>query len=298
MNQTCKMVREQLSSYIDGVLDEREREIVEEHVATCDACRSEFEFLKAISQVTQSLPKLSVRSGLHDEIMAGVKLTAGQMKEPKKKRYSFFKTVSGFAVAAAVVAFSVISLNSLPGHPELTPEVVTKSTQSAPQIPEAILRAYETETPVSDLPAAPENKQSEQSLVAEKATHAPAANVPEVASLPVEPDVASSVSAAFDEVALPETADEPMTAGGGGGSAGGARMIMRPVVTYHVTAESYEEALALLSSYEKNEDGYLVPADVLLFLAEQMESLPGYINRSGEERVDERGMVCLTVISE
>ena len=48
----------QLSDYVDGVLNQDDRADVERHLAECDACRDELEFLttlrEAIAQVAYS----------------------------------------------------------------------------------------------------------------------------------------------------------------------------------------------------------------------------------------------------
>ncbi|MSQ40365.1 MAG: hypothetical protein EXR55_01615 [Dehalococcoidia bacterium] len=52
-------VRELLSSYLDAQASERERELVERHVATCEACRRYQEELRDTVQAVRGLPQVT-----------------------------------------------------------------------------------------------------------------------------------------------------------------------------------------------------------------------------------------------
>ena len=51
----CKKIRELLSEYIDGTLDAKTRDVVEEHLKTCKGCKEELEALKACIREVSSL---------------------------------------------------------------------------------------------------------------------------------------------------------------------------------------------------------------------------------------------------
>ena len=51
-------LRELLSSYIDGEVTDAERARVEEHLATCDACREELESLRWTVSVLAEMPEV------------------------------------------------------------------------------------------------------------------------------------------------------------------------------------------------------------------------------------------------
>jgi anti-sigma factor RsiW len=53
--EACRSVEEHLSGYIDGVLDEKTRAGVEEHLRNCDKCRKTLDGLKALVQEIGSL---------------------------------------------------------------------------------------------------------------------------------------------------------------------------------------------------------------------------------------------------
>ena len=51
----CEDVKPLLSGYIDGELDEKDRDAVEKHLAACDACRTEYEKLRDLVEVTSEM---------------------------------------------------------------------------------------------------------------------------------------------------------------------------------------------------------------------------------------------------
>jgi len=51
----CDDVKPLLSGYIDGELDEKDRDAVEKHLAACDGCRTEYEKLRDLVEVTSEM---------------------------------------------------------------------------------------------------------------------------------------------------------------------------------------------------------------------------------------------------
>lgn len=51
----CEDVKPLLSGYIDGELDENDRDAVEKHLAACDVCRTEYEKLRDLVEVTSEM---------------------------------------------------------------------------------------------------------------------------------------------------------------------------------------------------------------------------------------------------
>jgi len=51
----CEDVKPLLSGYIDGELDEKDRDAVEKHLAACDGCRTEYEKLRDLVEVTSEM---------------------------------------------------------------------------------------------------------------------------------------------------------------------------------------------------------------------------------------------------
>ncbi len=55
----CLKIRELLSDYMDGILDEEVKVKVEEHLLTCKGCKEELASLKALIEELNSLDSVS-----------------------------------------------------------------------------------------------------------------------------------------------------------------------------------------------------------------------------------------------
>ena len=51
----CDDIRQMLSGYLDGELDAKNRQLVEEHLAACADCRAEHDKLKKLLEVTNEM---------------------------------------------------------------------------------------------------------------------------------------------------------------------------------------------------------------------------------------------------
>ncbi len=76
----CHDIREHLSGYIDNALDQGEKDIVEKHIADCNACRKELDSLKAmvkeISSVDPVKPPDDFLSQIHTRMDPGFSLAS------------------------------------------------------------------------------------------------------------------------------------------------------------------------------------------------------------------------------
>jgi len=59
-NRRCGKIRGLLSEYIDGVLDARDRRLVDEHVEACDACAVELKSLQEAVEAIHCVPVVEV----------------------------------------------------------------------------------------------------------------------------------------------------------------------------------------------------------------------------------------------
>lgn len=66
----CGRIWDQLSLYIDGMLDERSLQAVEKHLAECADCRAELASLKALVGAAQEIQAVEPPSGLRTRIAA------------------------------------------------------------------------------------------------------------------------------------------------------------------------------------------------------------------------------------
>ena len=68
----CDEVRTLLSGYIDGELDEKDRDIVEQHLAVCEACRAEHAKLKRLEEVTSEMKFIEPAKEVWDDYWSRV----------------------------------------------------------------------------------------------------------------------------------------------------------------------------------------------------------------------------------
>jgi hypothetical protein len=68
----CDEVRRLLSGYLDGELDEKERDAVEKHLAECDACRAEHEKLRNLVEVTSEMKFIEPAKEVWDDYWSRV----------------------------------------------------------------------------------------------------------------------------------------------------------------------------------------------------------------------------------
>lgn len=98
-----------LSAYIDGELDERERQRLEAHLSGCDACRGAVADLRQIVARAAALeatpPARDLWAGIRDRIGGDVRVLPlpAAARPPRARR--FMLSVPQLAAAAAVVAF-------------------------------------------------------------------------------------------------------------------------------------------------------------------------------------------------
>ena len=114
---TCEEVRELLSSYIDGELTSDTQRVVEEHVASCDSCKTELAGLRLTIQLVRSLEEVEVPEGFRAGLMAKVRA------EATARQAGLFAHLSGLlstgprrALAFAAIALVlVVGVNSVMG---------------------------------------------------------------------------------------------------------------------------------------------------------------------------------------
>lgn len=153
----CGRVLDQLSVYIDGMLDERSLEEVEKHLAECEDCRAELESLRmlvgAARELEASEPPVDLRrriaaattNGQEAAIKTGFLVTLREMLSPRTA------ALAG-AVACAMVALTIVS-----GHHNVADRVdrVAVRVPSPAPVPAAV---HATPTgPAVSAAAAPES---------------------------------------------------------------------------------------------------------------------------------------------
>ena len=56
----CSEVRRKLSAFLDGEVSEEEKQLILEHVKSCDLCRKELEALSQVSEVLEVMDEIQV----------------------------------------------------------------------------------------------------------------------------------------------------------------------------------------------------------------------------------------------
>ena len=87
----CSYVRKILADYLDGVLNERDKALVEEHLASCKACAEELAFLKAYAKETGSLEKMKAPEDFLEKV-----------HQRLERRFSFEKLMRTLFVPAKI----------------------------------------------------------------------------------------------------------------------------------------------------------------------------------------------------
>ncbi|MBQ4518844.1 MAG: zf-HC2 domain-containing protein [Clostridia bacterium] len=289
MSKLCDAIREDLSAYIDGVLNENEAKCVEKHLAECEKCREEHRFLSGILQSATTMPSIPVSNRFREELHSKLVAEASKPKAIKIRKRPIWQMASGFVAAVAVIAISVVSFSSLPKQSELTPFVPTPSvnqletsesmhTPAPTQVPEENTKQKSThEQNIPQTVESPLPEEKKESVVPEESISMDAAEpqpIPAEEAMPVEPVTIANA-----------TADMAVSGGGsGGGMARAAMPFMKTGMCYSIGEESFSIALNLLSVYEMEGEGYLVPDEDLFSLCENLEALKGY---KGHENIAE-----------
>lgn len=100
---SCETMKAQLSAYMDGVLDETQARRVEEHLASCDACRSELIGLEELRDEVGSLTQVKAPADFKSALMDRI-----SQSPPKGKVFSLHRrSVINLAASLAIVALTV-----------------------------------------------------------------------------------------------------------------------------------------------------------------------------------------------
>ena len=111
----CESVRHNLSAYLDGELEPSVRARIEQHLAGCEACRTELAQLKETVGLVASLPRVEAPEAFLEEIndrLAREALLAQPRPRPtRRRRPGFLRTASSLAVAAMVLVVAYVGWN-------------------------------------------------------------------------------------------------------------------------------------------------------------------------------------------
>ena len=103
---------DRLSDYLDGELPPADRLIVEQHLTTCESCRSTVSELRAVvaraQAMTDSGPATDLWPGVAERISAGRRPVV-HLRPQTRRRFSFTVSFTLPQLAAAILAVAVLS---------------------------------------------------------------------------------------------------------------------------------------------------------------------------------------------
>lgn len=125
---SCQEIRDKLSAYLDGVLDEKETDEIQSHIEHCPECRQEIEDLKKtialLSSLEEIIPPASFRRELRHKLEQEAQ-TKGKTGNPQKaiiNRFFAKARHSYLLPVAAALVFMVVSAPFILNMPKMGSE--------------------------------------------------------------------------------------------------------------------------------------------------------------------------------
>ncbi len=268
----CADMEQYFSSYIDGSLDDETKALVEKELLACEDCQKKLSLMQAIRQTAKSMPEIEVsdtfKSSLHERLLA-----EQAAKETRKNRFVWSRA-SGFVAVAAVLFLSVMTLSSLPEHPELTSEELTKQ------------QAVETKTEDEDTAysvskgGAQKDVQQERSVMASENNKNTASDTPPQVNetpsqLTEQADAAmTAAETAQHEPCAPGALRENETENGV--TAKNVSIENKEILHYYFSQDGFLEAQKILCAYEAEGEAWAVPIDAAEQVELALKGLAGY----------------------
>ncbi|MBI4834892.1 MAG: zf-HC2 domain-containing protein [Planctomycetes bacterium] len=109
----CSKVSENLSAHLDKALDEATTKSVSEHLASCPACRKEFNLLKATWKMLDEFKPVPVPEGFADRIMERVQ--SGEIRvTPRHLIPAWVPYLASAAVLLLTITIGIFYSPSIP----------------------------------------------------------------------------------------------------------------------------------------------------------------------------------------
>ena len=144
----CEKIQEMISAMLDGEISERDRAVIEAHIASCPECAAMYEDFAALSgELNESFSE--VPANLHSRIMKGVRVS----RKPKKPLLIALRPYMSAAACLVVVIGAVFALR---GSSKSMDSVARSDKVSTPAVPAAAPaeaaqeEAYDTKNAVTE----------------------------------------------------------------------------------------------------------------------------------------------------
>lgn len=259
-NTDCEKILNLIPLYIDNCLTEEETDDVSRHIASCDACKKEYEFLSSLMNTAASLEETDLSEDFHKRLME----KAIDLKNKKRtKRIILLRRSSAGVAAAAVVALCVASFGNINKTADTNlPDSVIETSPDGETSSSTPTYATDIETEESKTITPAEKPVTKKETPPKTKKEAPAA-------VPVE-EVKDAQNSNKININIPKPSS-------GGGSSAVVKTAEPPsdistdATAMAETAETFtvakispdEESLdaisQILSAYEKDDTGYIVP---------------------------------------
>ncbi|NMA82777.1 MAG: DUF4349 domain-containing protein [Epulopiscium sp.] len=116
----CQQIQENISLYMDDILNEEEKQLLNHHIIECENCTNEFAYMIDLINDLQNIPQKELPFGYHEELIKKVELitTENQKKNKKEKKRLFFTEwlkpmVAVFLLVILVGTATIFSLEVL-----------------------------------------------------------------------------------------------------------------------------------------------------------------------------------------
>lgn len=272
VGKNCADIERYLSSYIDGSLDDETKALVEKELLACEDCQQKLLLMQAISQTATSMPEIEVsdafKASLHERLLA-----EQANKETRKKRFVWSK-VSSFVAVAAVLFLSVMTLSSLPEHPELTSEELTKQ-----QMVESKTEDEDIAYSVSKGSSQKDVEQERSVMPSENNKNTESAISPQVNETPSPLVEQADVATAASET----TTLEPCATGNSreretenSVTDKNASVENKQILHYYFSQEGFLKAQNILCAYSTEGEAWAVPIDAAEQVTSSLKNLTGY----------------------
>jgi len=261
----CKEILNMIPLYLDNELSAEDADNVRRHIESCDCCKKEAEFLASLMKTASSLEETAPSVDFHKNLM---KKALDIKNENRRKRILLLRRYGIGAASAAVVvlcfvAFGNINRGNEISHVEpssqINPSMLSRTVEtqdsSFSQAPlnEPVAEVPAENSKIAPAPNAESNSRDKASLPATVSvegatttyTFGGGENTPEAHKDVVIPSAEESVAAvSAEEITDSEAFDEPLIS------------VMAEV---SVTDENEDAIMEILSHYEKDTIGYIVP---------------------------------------
>jgi anti-sigma factor RsiW len=114
MTEIQHLTAERLEAYVEGLLDQADRAVVESHLVGCDPCQQELDEWLALFAALADLPELAPSPNFADRVMAHVRVSPRQAWQQQTARASAAlarvlpKTTFGWGLATAFLALPIL----------------------------------------------------------------------------------------------------------------------------------------------------------------------------------------------